>query len=80
MRQCRETSGGTCSYSENTLHHRCIFYKFAAYLQNIYFEEHSWLIASKKDVFASRCFFKFSEKRLRAFALNAQIVAYILTC
>ena len=28
-----------------------LFQKFVAYLQNTYFEEHSWLIASKIDVF-----------------------------
>ena len=28
-----------------------LFKKFTAYLQNAYFEEHSWLIASKIDSF-----------------------------
>ena len=33
-----------------------LFYKFTTYLQNTYFEEHSWLIASKIDVFCEYVF------------------------
>ena len=39
-----------------------LFYKFAAYLQNTYFEEHSRLSASKKDVFCELVFLEILRK------------------